>query len=228
MNAENFLPIDRAAINRENSLKSTGPKTDAGKQRSSLNALRHGLTGHVVVMPGDDLAAYQTFTARLHKDFQPSGEHETILVQSIADDYWRLNRAKAMEDNLYALALHEQADSVTDNPELHSALVIARSFRDNTKAIATLSLHQNRIARGIERNVEMLRKIQAERKEKEQKEMVIAGRLYLLHQAENSAFENPEPYNPAADGFVFTLAQIEAHVLRNRVTELSYEARNMS
>jgi hypothetical protein len=32
MNAENLLPIDRAAINRENSLKSTGPTTDAGKK----------------------------------------------------------------------------------------------------------------------------------------------------------------------------------------------------
>jgi hypothetical protein len=39
---------DRAAINRENSLKSTGPITDAGKKVSSLNALRHGLTGQTL------------------------------------------------------------------------------------------------------------------------------------------------------------------------------------
>jgi hypothetical protein len=34
--------IKRAAINRANSQHSTGPRTPAGKQRSSLNALRHG------------------------------------------------------------------------------------------------------------------------------------------------------------------------------------------
>ena len=45
---------------------------------------------------------------------------------------------------------------------------------------------------------------------------------------ENPAFPNPEPYDPAADGFVFTLAQIEAQVLRHRVTQISYAAANMS
>ena len=34
---------DRAVINRANAQKSTGPRTAAGKQRSSLNALRHGI-----------------------------------------------------------------------------------------------------------------------------------------------------------------------------------------
>jgi len=35
-------PCNRAVINRANAQKSTGPRTAAGKQRSSLNALRHG------------------------------------------------------------------------------------------------------------------------------------------------------------------------------------------
>jgi hypothetical protein len=39
---------NRTEINRANSQHSTGPKTQAGKQRSSLNALRHGLTGQLV------------------------------------------------------------------------------------------------------------------------------------------------------------------------------------
>jgi hypothetical protein len=43
--------------NRANAQLSTGPRTPAGKQRSSLNALRHGLTGQIVVMPTEDLEA---------------------------------------------------------------------------------------------------------------------------------------------------------------------------
>src|SRR5579864_8266893 len=111
---------DRAAINRANAQKSTGPRSAAGKQRSSLNALRHGLTGHVIVLPSEDhTASYQHHTRRFFDDLQPKGalrsakgaartaepvrtasrrapfcasSLEEQLVQSIADTSWRLNR----------------------------------------------------------------------------------------------------------------------------------------
>src|SRR6202161_2290972 len=103
------MSTDRTLMNRINSLKSTGPKTEAGKKRSSLNALRHGLTAQVVVLPSEDLAAYTAFTKAFHDELKPVGMLETQLTQSIADDYWRLNRAKAIEQNMYTLALHEQS-----------------------------------------------------------------------------------------------------------------------
>jgi hypothetical protein len=59
MSASPIAPIDRAAINRANSQQSTGPRTESGKQRSSLNALRHGLTAQSAVLPSEDPAAYE-------------------------------------------------------------------------------------------------------------------------------------------------------------------------
>ena len=50
---------DRTAINRANSQHSTGPRTEAGKRRSSLNALRHGLTAASAVLPSEDRAQVQ-------------------------------------------------------------------------------------------------------------------------------------------------------------------------
>src|SRR5579872_580405 len=161
MNPET-LPLDRTAINRENAQHSTGPKTEAGKRRSSLNALRHGLTGQVVVMPYEDLKAYEVFAQGFHKRFEPADPVETHLVQTLADDAWRLHRAKAMENNLYALGLHEKAHTIaTGNQQVRDALAIASSLGDHTQALATLSLHQNRIARSFERTLKQLLQVQA-------------------------------------------------------------------
>ena len=46
------------AANQANSQLSTGPKTPEGKATSSLNAVKTGLTGRTVLLPGDDAAAY--------------------------------------------------------------------------------------------------------------------------------------------------------------------------
>ena len=96
---------DRAAINRANSLHSTGPRTEAGKQRTRLNALRHGLTGQTIVLPTEDHAAYQRHSQSFLDEYQPKQATETQLVQSLIDTSWQLNRAAAVETNLLSLTL---------------------------------------------------------------------------------------------------------------------------
>src|ERR1700680_3771654 len=101
---------NRAAVNKANAQKSTGPRTEADKQRSSLNALRHGLTGHVVVLPTEDQAAYQRHSQSFLDEDHPKDATETQLVQSLIDNSWRLNRAAALETNLFSLGVIEMED----------------------------------------------------------------------------------------------------------------------
>ncbi|WP_460452462.1 hypothetical protein [Alsobacter sp. SYSU BS001988] len=50
----------RIAANRRNAQCSTGPRTEAGKQRSRFNARRHGLTGaHLTSDAGEEAAALE-------------------------------------------------------------------------------------------------------------------------------------------------------------------------
>jgi hypothetical protein len=91
---------NRVEINRANAQHSTGPKTEAGKQRSSLNALRHGLTSQIVVMPTEELEAYQLHLKSFTEEYDPKGATESNLVQALADASWRLNRVVALETNL--------------------------------------------------------------------------------------------------------------------------------
>src|ERR1700722_15363124 len=90
----------RAATNRANSLHSTGPRTEPGKQRSSLNALNHGLTARTAVLPSEDLETYQRHIQQFLDEYQPATATETQLVHEIANTSWRLNRIPFLEAEL--------------------------------------------------------------------------------------------------------------------------------
>ena len=79
------MPTDKQLqANRENAQHSTGPRTEEGKARSSMNAVKTGLTGRTVLLPGDDVAAYREHLACLEERHKPANDAENMLVQSVA------------------------------------------------------------------------------------------------------------------------------------------------
>src|SRR5260370_3333079 len=155
---------NRAETNRENAQNSTGPRTEAGKQRSSLNALRHGLTGQTVVLPSDDLAAYQRHCKGFLDQYQPKNPTEVQLTQTVADLSWRLNRATAIETNLLALGITEQSHSVdTENDQVHTSLAMAKAFREQSQAFANLTLYEHRLSVRFDKTLKQLREMQDHR-----------------------------------------------------------------
>jgi hypothetical protein len=151
-------------INRNNAQHSTGPKSEAGKWRSSLNALRHGLTGQVVVMPTEDVAAYRSHVKSFTDEYNPKGATEAQLVQSLADTSWRLNRAASLESDLLTLAAARQPNPLTEAPdEVQAAMAIAAALESQSKALMNLRLHSQRLSRQFERTVTQLRDLQKTR-----------------------------------------------------------------
>ena len=55
--------------NRRNALKSTGPATPEGNERSRCNAVRHGLTAETIIGTLEDEADYQAFEAAIIADY---------------------------------------------------------------------------------------------------------------------------------------------------------------
>ncbi|MBL8223542.1 MAG: hypothetical protein JNL62_30200, partial [Bryobacterales bacterium] len=51
--------LTRAEQNRINSQKSTGPRTPEGKQRSSENAVKHGIYTSSIVLPGESAEEFR-------------------------------------------------------------------------------------------------------------------------------------------------------------------------
>ena len=82
--------VRKAAANRQNALKSTGPKTPDGKAAVRLNALRHGLLSEEILLPGEDEEALRELAEGLRSELQPVGELEGLLVDRITSLLWRL------------------------------------------------------------------------------------------------------------------------------------------
>jgi hypothetical protein len=76
--------IKQIEANRRNSLKSTGPKTGAGKQASRCNAIRHGLTAETVISALEDAEDYKAFELAITADYDAQSAVERELVCNVA------------------------------------------------------------------------------------------------------------------------------------------------
>jgi hypothetical protein len=89
--------------NRRNATRSTGPTTEAGKQRSRQNAIRHGLCAETVVGALEDVEDYKGFEAAIIADFNAETAVERELVLRLASLLWRLRRATSIETEIFRI-----------------------------------------------------------------------------------------------------------------------------
>jgi hypothetical protein len=189
----------RAAVNRANSAHSTGPRTESGKQRSSLNALSHGLTARTAVLPTEDPDAYQRHIQQFLDEYKPATPTETQLPHEIANTAWRLNRIPFLEAELLSRA---------SNPPTEEA-AIDFDIVDAHRALATLGLHGSRLSRQFQKAIEQLRDIQEERRRLERRHLNEVAEILIRHQRKGLPWD-PEGFSREA-GFVFSKEQVERH-----------------
>ncbi|MDQ6758944.1 MAG: hypothetical protein M3Z32_03630 [Acidobacteriota bacterium] len=199
--------------NRKNSALSTGPRTPAGKQRVSLNAVRHGLTSQVVVLAHEDMEAYQALVQDTVKLWAPTGIHEQRLVQRLVDTDWRLHRCPSLEHGLFAAdpgVDPVSAGPAQDDPALQATLNAAQVLRADYKVLESIGRHETRLSRLYQSTLKELREVQQERQMQELAAMNRAANLLKTSKMKG------EPYDPAADGFVLKTDQIESWVARDQ------------
>src|SRR5271165_5156313 len=117
----------------------TGPRTAEGKAASSMNAMSHGLTSRMAVLPGEDPAQFQHLRRSLLKEHQPATPTEKLLVEEMAQAHWRLDRVRRRQDQAF--------DSETLD----------------TKLLALLQRYATANERTFFKSLETLKKLQRER-----------------------------------------------------------------
>ena len=192
--------------NRANAQFSTGPSSPAGKLKISHNAVKTGLTGRTILLPSDDVAAYENFTAITYNKFQPATDEEKLLVQSIVDTEWRLLRIPTLESGLYALGRNELAAEVSyeQDPQNRATALDALVYRTYRKDLSNLALQENRLNRQLAKHTAELVQLQADR------ELLVNLRRNEAMVAFQKAKIAKEPFNAAEFGFEFSNEYLSA------------------
>ncbi|HEY7388107.1 MAG TPA: hypothetical protein VH640_06335 [Bryobacteraceae bacterium] len=84
----------QVAANRQNALKSTGPRNT---QNVRFNALRHGLRASILILSDEKAEAFNRLLEDLETEWQPRTPTEFIQVERMAVNYWKLARADRRE-----------------------------------------------------------------------------------------------------------------------------------
>jgi hypothetical protein len=133
------VSAQKIAANRQNALKSTGPKTPEGKAHSRTNALKYGLFAIdmpiVGVANGENSQEYTALLKLLKQDYEPVGIAEHLEVERIAACWWKLGRAWRYENaeiayELFKVEMSRRGLIWSEEPVSHSRLCSERATLD--------------------------------------------------------------------------------------------------
>jgi hypothetical protein len=124
--------VKQFEANRHNSLKSTGPKTEAGKQASRGNAVRHGLTAETVIGALEDAEDYKAFELSITADYDAQSAVERELVLRLASLLWRLRRATTIETGLIEIQANHLSDFRKHQISSASREIVCALFNANS------------------------------------------------------------------------------------------------
>ena len=181
----------RAQANRQNALKSTGPKTPEGKAAVRLNAMKHGLLSRDVLLPGEDEAALKELGEHLRAELQPVGELESLLVERIVSSYWRLRRLGRVEAGIFAWELYgELAERAQQEARTYES-----GLRELLGSMDITITDQQKYQEALSKAQEM--------KAKQDAETATLGRTFIRDANEANAFSKLSRYETAIERSLF-------------------------
>ncbi len=199
------------AANRKNAKKSTGPRTGEGKERSSQNAVKHGMTSRRAVLADEDPKEYMEFRISVHEELGPMGSMETTLANRITALYWRLARVPAIEAEMIdALRGKPSGDSGGSGP-------LATVWEEDESAyggsLSRLSRYETALERSLIRCQAEFRRLQERREKREVAEMKVyehesdrylVGGMETLERNPDGSYPKPgnsgRPVGPGGQG----------------------------
>ena len=144
---------------RLNGAKSRGPVTEAGRRRSSQNALKHGLSAQTILLPSEDPDEFHQLLDSYVQQFQPDGPVELDLIQDMVAAKWRLQRLALIETQLFIESIEHVEQNHDDFSPIESLTsAFERIVQDNS--LAFLNRAESRLERTYSRALRNLIQLQ--------------------------------------------------------------------
>jgi len=101
---------ERSRINKENASHSRGPTSEAGKNKSKYNSLKHGGRAETLVLPNEDPADAAALSQQWEDFYRPRSPAEAAYVGKIVRSLRKAERLRRAEDQM----LDDQVRSAGD------------------------------------------------------------------------------------------------------------------
>ena len=140
------------------------PKPVEHKQRSTMNAFKHNITGNNMIMQEHECEKYTELSTSLMREFQCATEMERQIAQKIIDTNFRLNRLAGIENNMlnFDMMTRETAGNPDDRTEVMFAQT--RAWKDEAKSFDVLGRYEARLTRQLLLYRNELERMQTNRK----------------------------------------------------------------
>jgi hypothetical protein len=109
-----------------------------------------------------DRTSHMKFIAEYSAALKPEGMVEIQLSQRLAQGIWRINRAHAIEENIFALIDSEPLAKI----------------KSSMKLLTQVSVYRQKLTRNFHINMELLLRLQSLRPDSPEKEKAIAASAY--------------------------------------------------
>ena len=154
--------IWKRVANKRNAAHSTGPRTEAGKQISSGNSFKHGLTSSSILLIGEDAEEFEQFRRDLFAHWAPANGIERGLCEQIAENHWRALRSRNIETEFFNELLKQHLDA---DPSITPQRALARIFIDpkHQKEIALIMRYRREATSACDKARTALRNLKFKR-----------------------------------------------------------------
>ena len=184
--------------NRANAIKSTGPRSQAGKVRSRLNSRKHGLTAKMLIIVGENADDFDQLRAELMAEHDPQSVLETELVERLAGILWRLRRVPSFEAAILDARHHqvwretgygshrlvereykEDASEEESDREASVHFGIALMYGNYSDTLGKLARHETTLMNAFAKTLQMLLLLQDKRSNTEESKPVMLEAVAL-------------------------------------------------